>query len=69
MKNRIAVAATVVASSIGAAHAALPEEVETAFTGIQTDFTSLLGLAWPVIATFVGAFLLIKFFKRITAKL
>ena len=50
------------------AHAALPAEVGTAFTSLQTDADALLALAWPVITAIVVGFILIKLFKRAANK-
>lgn len=50
------------------AHAALPAEVDTAFTTLSTDATELFSKAWPVITLVFGGMLLIKLFKRVGNK-
>lgn len=70
MKNLyIAGTAFLVTLFTGVANAALDPAVTQAYTDVETDGLALLGLAWPVIAVFVGAFVVIKLFKRTTAKI
>lgn len=46
----------------------LPAEIATAFTGISDNFDAMATLAWPVVATIVGGFILIKLFKKFANK-
>ncbi|WP_018404162.1 major coat protein [Marinobacter gelidimuriae] len=50
------------------AAAELPVAVGTAFTGISSDFAALLVLAWPVLGTIVGGFIVMKLFKKFANK-
>ena len=68
MKNIKIALASIFALFTVQANAALPAEVTTAFTTLQTDFDALIALAWPVIAAVTIGFLLIKFFKKATNK-
>ena len=44
---------------ITSAHAALDPAVATTFTTIQGDFTSMMGLVWPVIGVVFAALAII----------
>ena len=68
MKNLKIAIASMFALFTVQANAALPAEVGTAFTTMQTDVEALLALAWPVIAAITIGFLLIKFFKKASNK-
>ena len=46
----------------------LPAEVTAAFTGISSNYEAMAAVAWPVIATIVGGFILIKLFKKFANK-
>lgn len=48
----------------GSAMAVVPDEATNAMTQIQTDGLALIDLAWPVAASFLGGFLLLRLFKR-----
>lgn len=64
-KNRLSQAAIVVAASVvGTAHAALPTEVDTMFTGIQTDAEAAIAKAWPLMLAITGGFILIGIVRR-----
>ncbi|MEK6805319.1 MAG: major coat protein [Pseudomonadota bacterium] len=49
--------------------AALPASVATAYTTAESDFGDLMDLFWPVLIVVSIAFVIIKFYKRTTAKL
>lgn len=57
-------AGALLAASIGAAHAELPEVVGTTLTGIKTDGMALADLVWPIMLAFLGVALLMKLSKR-----
>lgn len=62
-----AVPAVIAAASLtlaSAAHAALPEEIGTGLTAIQTDALALIDLVWPVVIAITTGFILFKLFKR-----
>ena len=40
----------------------------TAFSGIETNYNDLAALAWPVVGTIVGGFVLLKLFKKFANK-
>ena len=61
MKSAVA-AGLVVASA--AAHAALPTEAAGAFTTLSGNVTDILAAIWPIVATCVGGFVLIRLFRR-----
>ncbi|GHD52500.1 Phage major coat protein, Gp8 [Marinobacter persicus] len=46
----------------------LPPEVTAAFTGISDNFDAMAAEAWPVVATIVGGFILLKLFKKFANK-
>lgn len=52
----------------GLAAAALPPEVATSMTSVQTDAGNLFALAFPVIAAVVGLTIVVKLFKRFINK-
>lgn len=62
--NLIAALGVVAASSMTAAHAALPVAVGTAFTDLLADIQSLIDLAWTVVVPVTIAFIIIGMFKR-----
>lgn len=51
------------------AMAALPAEIGTGLTAMQTDAEALVALVWPVVIGITGAFLLFKIFKRGASKI
>jgi len=63
MKNGGAVVAGLV-GSVGAANAALPAAVATAFTDLQTDALDLVDLAWTAVVPITIAFIILRMFKR-----
>lgn len=46
------------------AHAALPTEATAAFTSLSDNLTSIFAAVWPIVATAVGGWALIKLFKK-----
>lgn len=46
------------------AQAALPTEATAAFTSLETDTTTLLGLVWSAVAAVTVGWVLIKLFKK-----
>lgn len=64
----VAVGSLVLAGTASAQEAGLPPEVSAAFGEIETNFTGLAAEAWPVIATIVGGFILVKLFKKFANK-
>ena len=46
------------------ARAALPAEAAGAFTTLSGNVTDLLAAIWPIVATCVGGFVLIRLFRR-----
>lgn len=42
----------------------LPAEVTAAFSAISDNFDAMATVAWPVVASIVGGFILIKLFKK-----
>jgi len=48
----------------GAAMAALPTPASDAFTTISGNVTDILAAIWPIVASVVGGFILIKLFKK-----
>lgn len=48
----------------GIASAALPTEATAAFTQISGNVTDVIAAVWPILATVVGAFALMKLFKK-----
>ena len=61
---RLASAGVVLVGASGAAHAELPAPVAAAFTTLTDNFTAMELLAWPVLATITGGFILMKLFKK-----
>lgn len=53
----------------GLAAAALPAEIGTTLTALQTDGEAIFGLIIPIIGVFVGFAVLIKLFKRYVKQL
>ena len=64
----VAVGSLVVAGTVSAQESGLPAEVSTAFSGIETNYNDLAALAWPVVGTIVGGFVLLKLFKKFANK-
>lgn len=52
----------------GLAAAALPPEVGTSLTTIQTDAGAMFALVFPVVAAIVGLVVVVKLFKRFVSK-
>lgn len=48
----------------GLAQAALPTEAATAFTTVASNVTDIFSAIWPIVATVVGGFVLIRLFKK-----
>lgn len=46
------------------AHAALPPEATAAFTSLSDNLTAIFAAVWPILATAVGGWALIKLFKK-----
>jgi len=67
-RSAVAVGSLVIAGTASAQEATLPAEVSAAFTGISNNFDAMATQAWPVIATIVGGFILIKLFKKFANK-
>jgi len=66
---KIAGGASVLAATIGAAHAELPAVIGTEFSKVQADGLSLADLVWPVLMAIFGALLLMKLGKRFGNKI
>jgi hypothetical protein len=66
--KKIAVGVVAAVASV-AANAALPTEASAAFTTLTGNVTDILAAVWPLVATLVGGFTLIKLFKRGAGKL
>jgi hypothetical protein len=66
----VTVGSLVVAGTASAQEAggALPAEVSNAFSGIESNYNDLAALAWPVVGTIVGGFVLLKLFKKFANK-
>lgn len=47
-----------------AAHAALPTEATSAFQSLSDNLTAIFAAVWPIVATAVGGWALIKLFKK-----
>lgn len=61
------VSAVVLAASIacvGSAHAALPAEVETMFTSVQTDAEAAIAKMWPLMLAITGGFIIVGLVRR-----
>ncbi len=60
------VAVALVFSLVGVmpALADVPAVVGTTLTAIQTDALAMIDLVWPVVGSILGAFILLKLFKR-----
>jgi hypothetical protein len=66
-KNLRFFASAVVAAGmfvVGSAHAALPTEVATALTSVETDAVSLIGLLYPVMIAVAGGFVIFGLVKK-----
>jgi len=46
------------------AHAALPAEATSAFASLSDNLTAIFALVWPILATAVGGWTLMKLFKK-----
>ena len=66
LKIKYLAAIVLAAVSIGA-HAALPTEATAAFTAVSGNVTDIFAAIWPIIATVVAGFVLIKLFKKGTS--
>jgi hypothetical protein len=54
---------------VGTASATIDPSVATAFTGIQTDATSLSGIVTPIVVAILGLLIVMKLIKRFGSKL
>lgn len=50
------------------ARAALPTEATAAFTSLSDNLTAIFSLVWPILATAVGGWTLMKLFKKGASK-
>jgi hypothetical protein len=57
------------AGFVGTASATIDPSVATAFTGIQTDATSLSGIVTPIVVAILGLLIVMKLIKRFGSKL
>jgi len=64
----VALVSVMAAGAASAQEATLPPEVGTAFSGISDNFESMAAMAWPVVGTIVGGFILVKLFKKFANK-
>lgn len=53
------------AVAVGSASAAVPAGVETMFTGIATDFGTVLGYGYTLMLAIVGGLIIIKVVKKV----
>lgn len=65
MADKAAMGALLVGATLASAQAALPTEVEAAFTAVETDGTAMIAKGWPVVTAIVGGLILIKLFKKV----
>lgn len=69
LRRRVAQALAAGASVVAVqAHAALPAAATDAFSTLQSDSSSLIEAAWPVVAAITVGFVLISLFKRAAGK-
>jgi hypothetical protein len=61
--------AAVILLATANANAAIDASVGTAFTAIQTDATSLLGIVTPIVVTVLGMFIVLKLIKKFGGKI
>ncbi|MGA3698037.1 major coat protein [Enterobacteriaceae bacterium TYF_5] len=55
-------------SAIAAEGNALPSGATAALDSIKADSLAMIDYAWPILAAIVGAFVVVKIFKRVTSK-
>lgn len=67
MKKKLA-ALSALSVTAGAANAALPTALNTAFADFQTDALSLIDKGWPLLIAVFGGMLFMKLFKKIANK-
>lgn len=65
MADKVAAGAVLVGAMVANAQAALPTEVDAAFTAVQTDGLAMIAKGWPVVTAIVGGMILIKLFKKV----
>jgi len=53
---------------VGSAQAAVPSGVEAIFTGTATDFGTLLGYGYTLMAVIVGGLILLGLVKKVAKK-
>lgn len=71
MRNKIAALLVATASLLGlsnAAQAAVPTGVETVFTGLATDFGTIVGYGWTLFLVVVGGIALFGIAKKVFHK-
>ena len=68
-RHLLAAAVGVAGMAAGSANAALPAEATSAITAISGNVTDMEAAVWPVIGAVVAAMILIKLFKRFSAKI
>jgi len=67
MQKRILVGSLIALASVGA-HAALPTEATAAFSALTGNVSDITTAVWPILASVVGAFALMKLFKKGTSR-
>lgn len=66
--SSIALSSIVSMSASAAESSGLPSGATAALDSIKTDSLAMIDYAWPILAAIVGAFVVIKIFKRVTSK-
>ncbi|MDC7700378.1 major coat protein [Vogesella indigofera] len=69
MKQKFFAVPALLLGASASAFAALPASVATTVTAAQSDASDMFDLIFPVIGVIVGMTLVIKLFKRFTAKI
>lgn len=68
VKKWAAAAVTAVAGLVGTVHAALPTEVDTAMTAVQTDGVAMVGKGFALVAAVTGLMIILGLFKKVLKK-
>lgn len=66
--SRSALVAVPVALAAAGANAAVPTGVEAIFTGVATDFGTLLGYGYTAMAVIVGGLIVLALVKKVATK-
>lgn len=68
ISGKMAAGGTAVSLAAANVHAALPTEVDTAMTAVQTDGVAMVGKGFALVAAVTGLMIILGLFKKVLKK-